>query len=128
MTFPRPLSEQERDLVQWLLNHWEPGAERFLTQLADTVVSGMCGCGYASIDFQIGDRQPDRKNGLTILPDYLYGPESPPFGALFFSQGDTLGGLEVYGFGETADQLPPPEELRPIEKTRSEQAMDGNPH
>lgn len=126
MTFPRPLSEQERDLVRWMLQHGEPGAERFLDQLDEAVVSGVCGCGCASIDFQIGDRHPDRKSGMTILSDYLYGTESLPFGAFVFAHGDTLGGLEVYGFGETADRLPSPLELRPMQITRSEQDMRGN--
>jgi len=126
MTFPRPLSEQERVLVRWMLQHGEPGAERFLGQLDDAVVSGVCDCGCASVDFQIGDRHTDRKTGMTILSDYLYGPESPPLGAFVFAHGDTLGGLEVYGFGETADRLPSPEELRPMEKSTSEQDAPSN--
>lgn len=125
MQFPRPLSEQERVLVRWMLKHGEPGAERFLEQLDDAVVSGVCGCGCASVDFQIGDRLPDKKNGMKILSDYLYGPESLPFGAFVFAHGDMLSGLEVYGFGVTADRLPSPVELRPMEKS-SEQAAASN--
>ena len=120
MTLPRPLSDQERVLVRWMLQHGEEGAEGFLDQLDHAIVSGVCGCGCASVDFQIGDRHPDRKKGMTILSDYLYGTESPLFGAFVFAHGDTLGGLEVYGFGETADRLPSPEELRPMEKSTSE--------
>ena len=126
MTLPRPLSAQERVLVQWMLQHGELGAEAFLSQLDDAVVSAVCGCGCASIDFQIGDRHHDRKKGMTILSDYLYGPESPPFGAFVFAHGDTLGGLEVYGFCETADRLHSPGELRPMATTTSEQAVSGN--
>lgn len=94
-----------------MLQHGEPGAEAFLDQLDDAEVSGVCGCRCASIDFQISDRHTDKKKGMTILSDYLYGPDSPPFGAFVFAHGDTLGGLEGYGFGETADRLPTPEEL-----------------
>jgi len=121
MSFSRPLSEEERSLVRWMLQHGEPDAEGFLSRLDAAVVSGVCGCGCASIDFQIGDRHPDRKKGMTIILDYFYGTESPPFGAFVFTHGDTLGGLEVYGFGETAYRLPKPEELRPMETTKSEQ-------
>jgi hypothetical protein len=64
---------------------------------------------------------------MTILSDYLYGPDSPPFGAFVFAHGNTLAGLEVYGFGETADRLPTPEELRPLPKTMSEQDGAGQP-
>lgn len=123
MTFPRPLSDQERVLVRWMLQHGEPGAQEFLPQLDDAVVSGVCGCGCASVDFQIGDRHQDRKIGMTILSDYLYGPESLPFGAFVFAHGDILGGLEVYGFGETADRLPAPEELRPMEKSTANKTL-----
>ena len=126
MTLPRPLSEEERVLVRWMLRHGEPGADEFLEQLDDAVVSGVCGCGCASIDFQIGDQHPDKQQGIRILSDYLYGPESPPLGAFVFAHGDTLAGLEVYGFGETADRLPSPEELRPMAKTTSQQVGDGN--
>jgi hypothetical protein len=108
-----------------MLQNGEPEAVTFLNQLDDAVVSGMCGCGCGSIDFQIGDRHPDRKNGMTVLSDYLYGPESPPLGAFVFAYGDTLGGLDVYGFGETADRLPTPDELRPLPKSTSEQVGGG---
>lgn len=126
MTIPRPLSQQERVLVRWMLQHGEPRAERFLGQLDVAVVSGVCGCGCASVDFQIGDRHADRQNEMTILSDWLYGPDSPPLGAFVFAHGGTLGGLEVYGFGETADRLPSPEELRPTDKTTSEQEAPSN--
>jgi hypothetical protein len=117
MAFPRPLSEQERVLVQWMLQNGESGAERFLGQLDEAIVSGECSCGCASFDFQIGNRHTDTTSGVTILSDHLYGPESPPLGAFVFAHGDTLGGLEVYGFGQTVDRLPSPEELRPVEKS-----------
>jgi hypothetical protein len=126
MTLPRSLSVQEQVLVQWMLQHGEPGAEAFLVQLNDAVVSGVCGCGCASFDIQIGDRHPDRKMEMTILSDYLYGPEFKPFGAFVFAHGDTLGGLEVYGFGETANRLPSPEELRPMTKTKIQHVGGGN--
>ena len=115
MDFPRPLTDPERNLVRWMLEHGEPGAERFLPQLEEALVSGACGCGCASVDFQVGDHHPNRKDGMTILSDYLYGPESPPFGIFVFAYGAVLGGLEVYGFGKPADRLPVPDELRPIE-------------
>ena len=126
MIFPRPLSEEERVLVRWMLQHGEPGAERFLDQLDQAVVSGVCGCGCASIDFQIGDLHTDKKKGMTILSDHIYGSDSPPLGAFVFSHGETLAGLEVYGFGETAAYLPRPEELRPTNNQESEQGGDGD--
>ena len=47
----RPLTEQERSLVRWLLEHGNPDAAEFLPQLADAWVVSRCGCGCASIDF-----------------------------------------------------------------------------
>ena len=110
-----------------MLQHGESGAERFLGQLDDAVVSGVCDCRCASVDFQIRDRHTNNEFGMTILLDYLYGPESRPLGAFVFAHGDTLGGLEVYGFDETADRLPSPEELRPIDKTNNAPS-DGEKH
>jgi hypothetical protein len=116
MTLPRKLSEAELRLTRWMLQHGEPEATYFLSQLDSAQVVGVCGCGCASVDFQIGNRHADKKQGMTILSDFLFGPESPPYGIFVFAHGDTLGGLEVYGFGETVDHLPGPEELRPIKK------------
>lgn len=113
--------------MRWMLQHGEPEADAYLAQVDDAMVSGVCGCGCASIDFQVGERHPDRKQGMTILSDYLYGPDSLPFGAFVFAHGDTLGGLEVYGFGETAARLPAPEELRALPKSTSEQGGAPNP-
>ena len=52
MSFPRPLTEQERALTRWMIEHGTAGAERFLEQLDKaTVVSGCdCGCASASSD------------------------------------------------------------------------------
>jgi hypothetical protein len=116
MNTPRPLSDEERLLARWMLQNGEPEALGFLDQLDRAIVSGICGCGCASIDFQIGDRHPDKKQGMTILSDHLFGPESQPCGVFIFAYGNTLGGLEVYGFGETVDHLPKSEELRRTEK------------
>ena len=126
MAFPRALSEEERTLVQWMLVRGEAGAEKFLDQLDAAKVSAVCGCGCPSIDFQIRDRPTDREQGIAILSDYHYGPDSPPFGAFVFAHGDTLGGLEIYGFGVTPDRLPKPSELRPLPRTKSEQDVDLN--
>ncbi len=70
--FPRPLTDEERTLVRWMLQHGEPGAKMYLEQLDEAVVSGGCSCGCASIDFQIADRHPDPQQGMTILSKFRH--------------------------------------------------------
>lgn len=108
--FPRPLTGAERRLIRWMIADSVPDPRPWLDQLEKAVVAGTCRCGCASIDFH---ETPPGK-GMTILADYVYGPENEPFGAFVFAFGDLLGGLEVYSFTDAPALLPSPEDLRPF--------------
>ncbi|MDL5053218.1 hypothetical protein QQ056_06630 [Oscillatoria laete-virens NRMC-F 0139] len=116
MSFPRPLTDQERALARWMIQHGADGAERFLEQLDQaTVVSG-CDCGCASVDFQIGDRPRDYRPGLTIISDYLYErSEEEKYGVFIFTQDDMLSGIETHSFCDRPAPLPRVDELIPFE-------------
>ena len=120
MKCPRPLTDEERRLVRWMIEHGDVAPEKFLRQLEAAIVVSECECGCASINFQIGDTKPDYKEGLKIICDCEYGPEEIPFGAFVFTRDDMLAGLEVYSFTDEPAPLPAPEDLRTFDGKKPE--------
>ena len=113
----RPLTEQERSLVKWLLEHGNPDAAEFLPQLADAWVVSRCGCGCASIDFAIGGVLPLSDAGMHILSDYEWKTDDSEFcGAFVFACGGQLAGLEVWSVDgqSSAGSLPRIDQLHPL--------------
>jgi hypothetical protein len=119
-TANRALTTEERDLAYYMLTHGEPNAESFLSQLAlAEVTATRCPCGCASIDFQIKG-MPEASPGVSVLADFLWGPEEAPLGVFIFESGQILSGIEVYGLaGDAPRSLPSPTELRTIEQHNS---------
>jgi len=128
MTFPRPLSDSERTLTRWMLEHGHGDPEPFLRHLEQARVIRGCGCGCASVDFQIGEKPGDSRSGMQILADYVYGnPEQDFYGAFVFAKDDILAGLEVYALsGATPITLPRPEDLRPFKNVAEHDASNAS--
>ena len=102
---PRPLTDREAGLVRWLLARGGERGARFLPEVDDLRVVGVCGCGCASIDFIQVD------GGMRPFAEHLW--DGPDGGGVFlFTVNDRLAGLEVYSFGDPAG-LPEPTQLRP---------------
>ncbi len=120
LNLPRALTDTERNLVKWMIEHGTGDTSRFLSQLDSAKVCSHCPCGCASIDFMIGNFIPDQKSGMNLFADFVYGDEKKSlFGAFVFSIADTLAGLEVYSLSgdDVPRELPKPEELRPLENS-----------
>lgn len=110
----RPLTDEEYQLASWMLEHGEPEAKKFLSQLAFARVVARCPCGCASIDFEIAGH-PNHAGGLHILGDFLYGGETDLSGVFIFERNGVLAGIEVYGLACDAPKtLPKPRSLRPF--------------
>lgn len=108
---PRPLTAEERALIEWMLR--DSSGARFVEQLAGAQVVSGCDCGCASINLEI-DGYPPPTGGLRIIGDYVFGEGDSLQGAFVFEQGGVLSGLEVCGYGtDAAARLPLPTELRP---------------
>ena len=110
----RPLSASERALAVWMLENGSPEAQAFLGQLADAEVTPWrcpCGCGCASINFQVKGHPP-APPGVHILGDFLCGPEEAPSGAFIYESGGLLSGLEVYALAGDAPAVLPDAPLR----------------
>lgn len=115
----RNLTDHERLLAQWLLEHGVPDALAFLPQLDDAEVTDWkCKCGCASIDFQIRGQPAAPPGAIRVLADYLFGGVDALCGVFIFESGGVLSGLEVYGLACDAPSiLPQPEELRPFDNS-----------
>jgi hypothetical protein len=115
MNTNRPLTETERMLIHWMLEHGEPEAKSFLRQLKlAQATSWRCSCGCASINFSI-EGHPAPSGGIHPIADFIFGTNEDMSGIFVFEQGGVLAGLEVYGLaGDAPKSLPLPESLRPF--------------
>jgi hypothetical protein len=111
----RPLTADERALVQWMLEHGFPDARGFLVQLPRVrVTPWRCECGCASINFVV-EGLPDPQGPMQLLADFTFEALQGASGIFVFAQGGTLGGVEVVGYGGNAPAtLPSPSVLKAI--------------
>ena len=112
----RALSDDERALVGWMLEHGESNATSFLPQLEQASVSSRCRCGCASVNFSVAGKE-SSVTGMDILSDYVWeDAEGHKFGAFVFARGGLLAGLDLYSVdgAVTPTWLPKPEQLHPL--------------
>jgi hypothetical protein len=111
----RELTDHERRLVRWMLEHGSPEAPAFLTQLElAEVTPWRCPCGCASINFQIRGK-PAAPPGVHPIADFVFGEEESLSGIFVYEKNGILSGMEVYGLtGDAPKSIPEPEALRPL--------------
>jgi hypothetical protein len=117
----RPLSDQERSTVRWLLEHGDSDNSEFLRQLDNARVVCLCTCGCASIDFSISGRRPTQF-AMHVLSDYQWRTEDGHLcGAFVFEQDGLLAGLDLYSIDgqATPDAIPPIRNLFPYGPART---------
>ena len=109
------MTDAERHLIRWMLEHGEPEAVTFLPQLEQAqVTSWRCSCGCASIKLKI-EGQPEPPVGIHPIADFVFGTEEDLSGIFVYEKNGVLGGIEVYGMaGDAPKSLPLPDELRPF--------------
>ena len=114
--FPRPLGDDERDLIEALLGAVRAGARRYLGQLESVEVVGFCRCGCPSIDLQVASKHSDGRATPLILAD-AESPGGEPVGVILWVRGGSLSRLEVHPWNGTAPvRLPRPETLTNFRK------------
>jgi hypothetical protein len=91
----RPITSHERDLIKWLLEHGEPGSERFLGQVDSLTVIFKCACGCPTVNFAL-EGEPVSHEAEHILSDYLATVDGQDVGIILFQRGGRLSSLEVY--------------------------------
>ena len=100
MATPRPLTSNERSVVEWMLANAlnNPGyvVEEDLSELR---VVGQCPCGCVSIDF-VPEGQ---SGGATPIADALaISPDGASAGVILWAKEGRLSGLEVHDHAEGA--------------------------
>lgn len=116
-TMERPLSETERSLIRWLLEHGTAGAANYLGQLDQTRVASQCPCGCPTVDLAVGEAPPS-VGDKEILSDYQWVDRGDArFGVFVYARAGLLAGLEVWSIDgrEMPSHLPDTTELRPLE-------------
>ena len=109
----RPLTDDERSLALWMLEHGNSDACGFIEQLkCAEATTWRCVCGCSSFNFKVTGHPP-APPGVHVLGDFVFGSTSDIAGIFIFECQGILSGVEVYGLaGDAPPTLPKPEQLR----------------
>jgi hypothetical protein len=103
----RELTDHERRLTRWMLEHGSPEALTFLPQLESAQATPWrCPCGCASIIFQIRGK-PIAPRGVHPIAEFVFGKEDTLSGIFVYERDGILSGLEVYGLAGDAPTVAP---------------------
>ena len=92
---PRPLTIDERALIEALLGGLRSGVGRYIDQLEEIVVVGRCRCGCPSINFATAGSAPEGRPVPLVLAD-AESPEGIQVGVILWVRNGRLSGLEVH--------------------------------
>lgn len=107
-TFPRPLTEAERNFVTFLLTRFLPDRNSLQGQLANSVVTRMCGCGCPTFDlWEAGCPAPPASEARAFWQGYGLTARGDSVGILLFETAGRLSCCEVfYNADESRAELP----------------------
>jgi hypothetical protein len=108
----RPLTQQETEVLRWLLDHGKPSAAEHIGEVGRVRVVSRCGCGCASVDFIEAPR-----SAMEILSDHQWQDQKGRrFGAFAFAKEGKLAGVEVWSIDglATPKSLPDTSLLTPV--------------
>jgi hypothetical protein len=92
----RPLTEQERELITWLIDNGEYEDRHSLrAQVTRLSVRERCTCGCPTVYFAL-DGSPVPTQGERLVSDYLATVSSMEVGVMLFETAGHLSSLEVY--------------------------------
>ena len=93
----RPLTEQERKLLEWLLANGSVDARPYLSQMSNVNVVGTCTCGCPTIDLALDDSEQRKTAPSVILADFVgTAPEGIQVGVIVHAREGEISELEVY--------------------------------
>jgi hypothetical protein len=97
----RPLTVEEKTLLEWLMEQGSPEAREFTPQLEHARVVGRCGCGCPTIDLGIGASDTRTVGASQILAEFVgTSPEGWQVGVLLHARDGKLSELEIYNLSE----------------------------
>ena len=113
-TEDRPLTAEERALLEWLIANGTPEARDYAHQIPGLRVVGRCTCGCPTIDLALTSDS-HKKAASKIVADFEGAtPEGLHVGVILHVREGEISELEVYPIDEATGPfgLPSPEALR----------------
>lgn len=114
----RPLSPEERTLLEWLISHGVSTARHYAAQLPFVTVVSRCSCGCPTVDLAVNGKQ---TFGASELVTDVEGrsPEGIFVGVILHAREGQLAELEVYPLADVKGPfaLPNPATLVPLGDT-----------
>ena len=104
----RNVTDEEAELVRWLVEHGEPGCDRLLSQVKDLKVVSKCKCGCPTVYFALEGEGNSRK-GERLVSDWLAKMNEELFGVMLFEVAGEISSLEVYSCAGTVKSFDLPE-------------------
>jgi hypothetical protein len=115
----RPLEDEERVVIGWLIDHGTGDVALLRSQLDHASVAAKCGCGCASIDIAVERTEGTKEGPMQVVADFAWKTNTGHLcGAYLFTRGGHLGGLDLWSIdgAETPSALPAVERLFPYAK------------
>jgi len=91
----RALTQKERDLVRWLVDHsFVDSATQLLPQIERLSVISKCTCGCPTVDFAL-DGEPVSPRGERLISDWLADVNGMPVYVQLWVSNDRISSLEI---------------------------------
>jgi hypothetical protein len=95
----RPLTNDERILLKWLISNGSPSAAKYAPQIPRVSVVSRCACGCPTIDLAVDSKHVGA--GSELVADFVgKSPEGVPVGVILHCRSGQISELEVYAMGE----------------------------
>jgi hypothetical protein len=117
----RPLTTDERILLEWLISNGSPSAAKYAAQIPRVSVVSRCTCGCPTLDLAVDGEHVD--GGSELVADFVgKSPEGIQVGVILHCRGDQISELEVYALGEVKGVfgLPSPDAPVPVGDAEAE--------
>ena len=108
----RPLTTDERILLEWLIANGSPNASKYAPQIPRVSVVSRCTCGCPTIDLAVDGKHVG--GGSELVADFVgKSPEGIQVGVILHCRGGQISELEVYPVDEVKGVfgLPRPDAL-----------------
>jgi hypothetical protein len=125
----RPITQQESEIVRWLLDHGDPRYFHLASQIDSLRVISKCTCGCPTVDFALKSGETSRKGGGPVS-DNLATVDDQLVGVMLFACNDSLSSLEVYSMAgnDKPFDLPNIEDLFPWEDLSKHRDVSSSRH
>jgi hypothetical protein len=94
----RCLTDEERELIEWLLRHGEPNAADCLSQVDTIRVRGGCSCGCPSIQLTVPQTTPTVISTDRTLAEFIGTVDRETVGVILGQAWGRLVGLEIWAY------------------------------